>query len=326
MLRTHPVSGTWHIAHVNVAVWPFTTSIPHQAGLLPRPAKEIAVTGRLAEISRDLQSRLRKFFDTTLEANATPLEICQAVLDDVERHVQPVGRGRRVFPYTRLLIQVLQPGADPVPLESAFEGFETRVRERLAELRCEAPRSLDLAVACETAAPSGWSAGQLFAVAYLKEAAAPVLPAPRPVVLTQPALRVTVLSGATSEPAYTFNDPTVSIGRSSDPTDEHGRVRRNRVAFLDIVDGVTETVGRAHARLRFDDATGGYRIYDEGSSNGTAIIRDGSAIAVPPRDPRGVRVRSGDELRVGRAALRVDIGTQDARENTEHDALQGDAG
>ena len=51
----------------------------------------------------DLQSRLKKFFDTTLDAAATPLEIGQAVLDDVERRVEPVGRGRRVFPYTRLL-------------------------------------------------------------------------------------------------------------------------------------------------------------------------------------------------------------------------------
>jgi hypothetical protein len=272
---------------------------------------EIAVTGRLADISRDLQSRLRKFFDTTLEPNATPLEICQAVLDDVERHVQPVGRGRRVFPYTRLLVQVLRQGADPVPLESTFENFEGRVRERLSELRCEAPRSLDVHVTCLSSAPSEWDARQLFSVAYEK-AAAPSIAPTRTTSPSQPPVHVTVLSGATSEPAYTFSDPAVSIGRSSDPTDEHGRVRRNRVAFLDTVDGITETVGRAHARLRFDSATGDYRLYDEGSSNGTAIIRNGSAISVPPRDPRGVKVRSGDELRIGRAALRVEIGSPDA--------------
>jgi hypothetical protein len=274
---------------------------------------EIAVTGRLADISRGLQSRLRKFFDTTLEANATPLEICQAVLDDVERHVQPVGRGRRVFPYTTLRVQVLHPAGDPIPIESTFDNFEARVRERLSELRCEAPPALEVSISCVAAAPPEWGERQLFAVAYTREAAARVVAA-RAVGATPPLLHVTVLSGATSEAAYTFSDPAVSIGRSSDPTDEHGRVRRNRVAFLDTVDGITETVGRAHARVRFDSTTGDYRIYDEGSSNGTAIIRNGSAIAVPPRDPRGVRVRSGDELRIGRAALRVDIGARDARD------------
>jgi len=73
------------------------------------------------------------------------------------------------------------------------------------------------------------------------------------------------------------------------------------------VDGVTETVGRAHARLRFDRACGAYRLYDEGSSNGTAILRDGDVITVARRDPRGVRVRTGDEIQVGRALLRIDI-------------------
>jgi hypothetical protein len=49
---------------------------------------------------------------------------------------------------------------------------------------------------------------------------------------------------------------------------------------------------------------------DEGSSNGTSVIRNGAAIPVPPRDPRGVRVQSGDEIQVGRAVLRLTIGTQ----------------
>ena len=77
---------------------------------------------------------------------------------------------------------------------------------------------------------------------------------------------------------------------------------------IDTVDGITETVGRAHARLRFDAATGDYRLFDEGSSNGTSVVRDGDVIVVHRRDPRGVRVRSGDEIQVGRALLRITIG------------------
>ena len=263
------------------------------------------LTARFSEIGKDLQSRLKKFFDTTLDAAATPLEISQAVLDDVERRVEPVGRGRRVFPYTRLLLRVRQVHADRAPLESALEGIDLKIRERLAEVRCEAPRTIDVRVAFVEKSPAEWRPDQMFAIDYFREAETPA------VVETQtppPAVHVAVLRGTATESSYTFTEQVISIGRSSDPTDELGRMRRNRVTFLDTVDGVTETVGRAHARLRFDTATDEYRLFDDGSSNGTSIVREGATIAVPRRDPRGVRVQSGDEILVGRAVIALTIG------------------
>jgi hypothetical protein len=263
------------------------------------------VTGRLSDISRDLQSRLKKFFDTPLDAAATPLEVCQAVLDEVERRVEPVGRGRRVFPYTHLAVRVRQTHADRAPLESAFEEIDRKIRERLEEVRCEAPRTIDVRVTYLKKAPADWRPDQVFAIDCFREPEIPAAPeAPAPL----PAVHVAVLRGAATEPTYTFTEPVISIGRSADPTDELGRVRRNRVAFLDTVDGVTETVGRAHARLRFDLDAREYRLFDDGSSNGTSIIRGGTTIAVPPRDPRGVRVQSGDEVQVGRAVIKVMVG------------------
>jgi hypothetical protein len=263
------------------------------------------VTARLSEIGRDLQSRLKKFFDTPLDAAATPLEISQAVLDDVERRVEPVGRGRRVFPYTRLVLRVRQVHADRAPLESALEGIDLKIRERLAEVRCEVPRTIDVRVTFLKKAPSEWRADQMFGIEYFREPEIPVVAEPPPPL---PAVHVAVLRGAATENSYTFTEPVISIGRSPDLTDELGRIRRNRVAFLDTVDGVTETVGRAHARIRFDTASREYRVFDDGSSNGTAIIRGGATIAVPPRDPRGVRVQSGDEVQVGRAVIKLVLG------------------
>jgi len=279
------------------------------------------VNARLTDIGRDLQSRLRKLFDTSLDADATPLEICEAVLEDVEHHVQPVGRGRRVFPYTRLLVSVHQTGPDPVPIESAFERFDGRVRERLSELRCEAPAALDVRVTCVDHLPADWPSDQLFRVEYVRsnQAIAIAVQERQEVpAAAQPALNVTVLRGSSTEERYRFTDPVVSIGRSSDPSDDLGRIRRNRVAFVDTVDGVTETVGRAHALLRYDTAACEYRLFDEGSSNGTAIIRGGTTIVVPARDPRGVRLRSGDEVMVGRAVLRVEIGGDNGARGEEH--------
>ena len=264
------------------------------------------MSGRLSYIGWDLHSRLKRFFDAPPGAGATPLELCQAVLDDIERRIEPVGRGRRVFPYSRLLVRVRQLHADRADFESVFgEELVRRIRERLEEVRCDAPRALDVSVTCVTDAPAGWSPDQLFAVEYAREPRAPGATAAARAL--PPAVHVTVLRGASTANSYTFTDSTISIGRSTDATDELGRIRRNTVAFLDTIDGITETVGRAHARLRFESPAEGYRLFDEGSSNGTAIIRAGTTIAVPPRDPRGVRVQSGDEVVIGRAVIRVTL-------------------
>ena len=40
----------------------------------------------------------------------------------------------------------------------------------------------------------------------------------------------------------------------------------------------------------------------------SSIVRGGRTIRVAPRDPRGVRVQSGDQLQLGRAILRLAIG------------------
>ena len=128
------------------------------------------MTARFSEIGKDLQSRLKKFFDTPLDAAATPLEISQAVLDEVERRVEPVGRGRRVFPYTRLLLRVRQVHADRAPLESALDGIDLKIRERLAEVRCEAPRTIDVRVAFVEESPAEWRPDQMFAIDCFREA------------------------------------------------------------------------------------------------------------------------------------------------------------
>lgn len=263
---------------------------------------------RIAGIGRDLRTRLRTFFDTPIDRDATPLEICQAVLDEVETRIEPAGRGRRVFPYTAMHVRVLAPAGAHAPMAAAFDGFAGRVRERLGELRCDALATPEVELTCVDEAPSGWPPGRVFDVTYTRLAGPQSRPTGDVPPDVPPTLSVTVLKGASTAPTYSFLATTVSIGRSADPTDDLGRLRRNCIAFTDVVDGITETVGRAHARLRFDREHGHYRLYDEGSSNGTAIVRDGEVIVVARRDPRGVRLRSGDEIQVGRALLRVAIG------------------
>lgn len=258
---------------------------------------------RLWHMGRTLQSRVRSFFENPPGPGAGPLELLLAALDDLETRVQASGRGRRVFPYNRVVVHVFQPDADRIAVEAVFRQLEARLRERLAELRCDAPQAIQTDVSFSPAATS--ETEPMFAVECSNEVPVPV---DKPDDRTCPGLRVVVVKGASAEAEYSFAGPVVAIGRTAEPVDALGRVRRNHVVFLDTRDGVTETVGRAHARLQFDVDTGAYHLFNEASSNPTYVLRGGRSLRVPPRDPRGLRVQSGDEVQLGRAVIRLAIG------------------
>jgi hypothetical protein len=272
---------------------------------------------RIVELGKQLQSRIKDFFDAPIDAASTPLEIVRAVLEELELKVQPVGRGRRVFPYNRITVRVGPTAADRPALLAALETVDARLRERLTELQCPEPAGLTVRVALVKKTPAEWQAGRLFAIDYAAEAVAPAAPAPATVQATMPVsrdekpacrpVRIAIVKGAAGSDEFTFQQPVIAIGRTPEPTDDHGRVRRNDIAFLDVTDGITETVGRAHARIQFDPATAEYRIFNDGSSNPTFIVRSGTTIQVAPRDPRGVRLRSGDEIHLGRAAMQLTL-------------------
>jgi hypothetical protein len=264
---------------------------------------EDSMGGRILHIGRDLQSRLKGFFEVPLGPDATPLELLQAALDELERKVQPAGRGRRVFPYDRVVVRIAQRGADPVAIDAVFRDLEVRLRERLQEVRCEAPETIAASVALAEA--PGDESGPLLQVECLSEPGRRTDPrAPLP----YPVLRIAIVKGQCAEQEFVFEEPAIAIGRTAEPTDAFGQVRYNHVAFLEVRDGVNETVGRAHARLQFDDASGQYHLFNDATSNPTFIVRGGRMIRVAPRDPRGVRVRSGDLVQLGRAVLRLTIG------------------
>jgi pSer/pThr/pTyr-binding forkhead associated (FHA) protein len=86
--------------------------------------------------------------------------------------------------------------------------------------------------------------------------------------------------------------------------DSLGRaVRRNDLHFPEGLHEANSTVSRSHAHLRFDPAAGEWRIYDDGSSLGTSIFREGRRIEVPAHASRGVALRPGDEIYLGQARL-----------------------
>ena len=97
------------------------------------------MTGPFGDVTRTLQARVRSFFDPPMDAAAAPLELLQAALDELEAKVQPAGRGARIFPFNSIVVHVAQRTADRDAIEAVFQQLDARLRERLAELRCEFP-------------------------------------------------------------------------------------------------------------------------------------------------------------------------------------------
>lgn len=256
---------------------------------------------RLLDAGRKLHARVRNFFDAAPDATASPLELLQAALDQLERKAQPSGRGSRIFPYSRVIVHVAQPDADRAAIEAVFAQLQPRLRERLTELRCEPPATIDASVTFDesTAENSAvlWVECSSDGNRALESAATTELPQ----------LHVQVVKGQCEQPEYTLQTAGIAIGRGTEPMDTYGRVRHNHVAFLEVRDGASETVARAHARLQFDPASRSYLLFNESSSNPTFVRRGGRSLRIAPRDPRGVRIESGDELQLGRAVLKLAI-------------------
>jgi hypothetical protein len=48
-------------------------------------------------------------------------------------------------------------------------------------------------------------------------------------------------------------------------------------------------------------------VFNESGSNPTFVVRNGRSLPINPRDPRGVRLESGDRLHIGRAVLKMSV-------------------
>lgn len=260
---------------------------------------------RVDDAVRTAIQRVQQWFDPPLDQGAAPLEIREAIIDDVERHIESAGAGRRVLPYNRVAITML--AADKparVRLQAALTGLQESIVARLTELRCTIPAGLTVETRYVTRPPAGWAAEQRLAFAYdLRDAP----DAPANAVNEPVRLRITIARGQAAHATYTFAESQICIGRSAQPIDGRGRPRTNHVAFLENGDDHSRTVGRAHASIRYEAARREYRVFDDGSHNGTRVMRDGALFEIKPHDPVGMTLRSGDEIQLGTAAVRVQL-------------------
>jgi hypothetical protein len=219
----------------------------------------------------------------------------RAILAEVEGKVQIVARGRRVFPFARVVVTLAAAEAERrTILQAAFgERLGADIREAMEGSQCELPRGFSVEV---RTAEAGLHA---FDIEYSAE------PIKAPTAAPAANGRVILVKGKTESPGYTLDKARTNIGRMSELTDaDHRVVRRNDVVFEEGADEANATVSRKHAHIRRD--SGDYRLCDDGSEFGTRVFRDGRSIEVPAGDRRGEKLRPGDEIYLGRACLRFE--------------------
>lgn len=232
-----------------------------------------------------------------------PLEIVHAIVDALEHEIQPAGRGRRAFPFNQVRVQLAAASPhDQARLEVAIEGppsLHDRIVQRFEAADC-AVRPMEVSVSFVPAADPGWSRPD-FHVTFSR---APGMAA----AASAMRLELSVAHGEAARSTYVFDTLPITIGRGDEVRDRHRRlIRTNHLVFTDSSSDVNESVSRQHAHIEPDAVSGGCRLFDDGSAQGTSVVRQGRGIPVL-RGTRGLRLQSGDELVIGQARIKVQIG------------------
>ncbi|HTL46077.1 MAG TPA: FHA domain-containing protein [Vicinamibacterales bacterium] len=269
------------------------------------------ITGKARQLERTLTRSVEAAIGELVgREDATPLEIVHAVLDRAELQVIEMGRGRRVFPFNRVTVQIAGARAKDAKarVEAVLAGPPSvgdRLEERLRHAGCGTP-AVTVRTVFVAAPASGWGNSR-FNVVFDRVAEVPSGPPPLPVPAVAPRLKLTVVKGRAGQRVYVFSGGRIDIGRQVEVVDRHQRVlRTNHVAFAEEAADENLSVSRRHAHITFEERDGAYRIWDDRSARGTSIVRGGRTVRVPA-SARGTRLLAGDEIVLGRARVRVAI-------------------
>jgi hypothetical protein len=230
------------------------------------------------------------------------LEIRRDILESVRDQIEPAGAGRQVFPYNTVVIRIAPPSPEDATLYRAALGesgsLDQDIRGLLVEAGCPPPAGFRVEI--EIAEDAGLSSSaQPFHIDYFerKAGAEPKLQARRPTA------KLVVLRGEAEPAELVITSDRVNIGRLREVMGERqGLRRRNDLAFAET----ETTVSREHGYIRYDAATGRFRLYDSQSQRGAGIFREGRRIEVPRSSTRGVQLQTGDEIHFGDARVRFE--------------------
>lgn len=265
--------------------------------------------------ARKLESRIARTVDRAAQhvlkqEGREPLEIMHALVDAVEEEVQPAGRDTRVFPFNRIKVSVVAPTREArARFEAVFDGepsLQERIVERIESADCDVSGLVVKVVYVSEAKPD-WTAREYHVDFDRVAVTAPAMPPARP---APGRIRLVVVAGTAEQSQYAFAMARIDLGRCAEVRDRrHRLLRTNHVAFADTDAPPNRSVSRRHAHIRYAADVRQYRLYDDGSEQGTGVLRGGRTIGVPPGS-RGIRLQSGDEIVLGEARLRVTLGQE----------------
>jgi hypothetical protein len=247
---------------------------------------------------RRLESRLTRSVEEATQKVAPvgppePLEILHAIVEAIEKRIEPAGRGKYVFPFNLISIRIAAESRDT---QSRFEAvleseptLQDRIVDRLQASGCD-------------------STGVTIVTTFVERRDSDFhIEFDRVANLTDHRLKLTVVRGTTETDTYTFTASRTNIGRCAEVRDSRNRmIRTNQVVFIGDAGDPNPTVSRNHAHIDLTSKPTEFRLYDDRSAHGTSILRNGHTIPVPP-GPRGVRLQAEDEIVLGEASLRVEI-------------------
>jgi len=255
---------------------------------------------KLVKLEKALGGRLDKL--TRRKGTAEdPSEWIPAMLDEIEQKIVSVDGESRVFPYdaVRVELRVAPASLDAARIVFSSGGFEGRVRDRLRQTKCEIPEDLRVRLRVRARTTEDESP---YALAYRRLATARV--GKKPLATQVPPVRILVLEGQCRRRIHDLELERINLGRL-DSVEGRGpqKLRRNHIAFLDRDgDPVNATVSRAHAHIEYFPGDG-FRVFDDGSAQGTKILRNGRTVAVTRGAVRGVKLQPGDQIELGLAKV-----------------------
>jgi hypothetical protein len=256
---------------------------------------------------KKLEKQLEKLAERS-DVPVQPIEVRKATLDEVEDLVEPASKSRRIFPYNRVTVEVVATDAKRRAAMEAVLGERSdlgkAVSDRLKSAGCPLPKDLQVRLKLVKRAGAEWEKGRAFRLKCEHvEEEAPATGSPRSAAGTA---ALVVVKGETTRERYVIKGGCTNIGRLAEVVDKDSRVvRRNQVVFTDCNNGVNLTVSRTHAHIA-PTPSGEYRLFDDGSSSGTRILRSGRTFALPPGSPRGTKLLPGDEVFFGQACMRFE--------------------
>jgi hypothetical protein len=262
----------------------------------------------LDELDARIGKRIRDLLGRALGSPRYPqlLEVYNGVLRDAANQIQPVSRGKRLFPFNEILIRISCPeGPEKAAYEAVFvEGrseLENDLRFVLASGGCDPTPRVKVRVQL-IALTTNELQGQPFQIEYRRISGTPAEEAPE----IPPAFLVT-LRGTTRDPELRIARARVNIGRLRDVVDGENRViRRNDLVFPECPDPPNRSVSRQQAHIEFDSGHACFRLFDDKSTRGTNVIRNGKVFRIMTGG-LGFQLTSGDEIHFGSARVRFEL-------------------